>query len=146
MLPETPNIIIGASLSEPHIDETNVCNPHNIIIIIFFMVRPSPARRYILLYAVRNIFQHKPRGCMKETSACHVWVCCKHEEAALSNAWGRWCYQSMCLCLRITWGHGRWLQRSKSPLCISNKSGCKTSRELYREAEWVALKKRQRRH
>ena len=38
--------IIGASLSEPHIGENCTRNPY-IIIIIFIMVRPSPARRSI---------------------------------------------------------------------------------------------------
>ena len=36
--------IIGASLSEPHIDELNV---RNLYIIYIYMVRPSPARRHI---------------------------------------------------------------------------------------------------
>ena len=41
------NSIIGASLSEPHIDELNVCNLYIMYIYIYFLVRPSPARRYI---------------------------------------------------------------------------------------------------
>ena len=36
------SLVIGASLSEPHIDELNVRNLYIII-----MVRPSPARRHI---------------------------------------------------------------------------------------------------
>ena len=50
-------IIIGASLSEPHIDELNVRNLY-IIIIIIIMVRTSPARRYRDCTGVRDIFQH----------------------------------------------------------------------------------------
>ena len=46
-------IIIGASLSEPHIDELNVRNLYIII-----MVRTSPARRYRDCTGVRDIFQH----------------------------------------------------------------------------------------
>ena len=50
---------IGASLSEPHIDELNVCNLYIIIIIIIIiMVRPSPARRYRDCTGVRDIFQY----------------------------------------------------------------------------------------
>ena len=49
-------LLIGASLSEPHIDELNVRNLYNIIIII--MVRTSPARRYRDCTGVRDIFQH----------------------------------------------------------------------------------------
>ena len=48
-------IIIGASLSEPHIDELNV---RNLYIIIIIMVRTSPARRYRDCTGVRDIFQH----------------------------------------------------------------------------------------
>ena len=51
-------IIIGASLSEPHIDELNVRNLYIIIIIIIIMVRTSPARRYRDCTGVRDIFQH----------------------------------------------------------------------------------------
>ena len=42
-------LLIGASLSEPHIGENCTRNPYIIIIIIiiFIMVRPSPARRSI---------------------------------------------------------------------------------------------------
>ena len=36
-------IVIGASLSEPHIDEVNV---RNLYIITIFMVGPSPERHY----------------------------------------------------------------------------------------------------
>ena len=53
--------IIGASLSEPHIDELNVRNLYIniiIIIIIIIMVRTSPARRYRDCTGVRDIFQH----------------------------------------------------------------------------------------
>ena len=51
--------IIGASLSEPHIDELNVRNLYTIIIIIIIiMVRTSPARRYRDCTGVRDIFQH----------------------------------------------------------------------------------------
>ena len=46
--------IIGASLSEPHIDELNV---RNLYIYIYIMVRPSPARRHIHCTATRDIFQ-----------------------------------------------------------------------------------------
>ena len=50
--------IVGASLSEPHIDELNVRNLYIIIIIIIIMVRTSPARRYRDCTGVRDIFQH----------------------------------------------------------------------------------------
>ena len=50
-------LIIGASLSEPHIDELNVRNLY-IIIIIIIMVRTSPARRCRDCTGVRDIFQH----------------------------------------------------------------------------------------
>ena len=46
--------VIGASLSKPHIDELNVCNPYIIII----MVSMAPTRRYIYCTRVRNKFQH----------------------------------------------------------------------------------------
>ena len=54
------HIIIGASLSESHIDELNVRNLYIIIIIIIIiiMVRTSPARRYRDCTGVRDIFQH----------------------------------------------------------------------------------------
>ena len=45
--------IIGASLSEPHIDELNVRNLYIII-----MVRTSPAHRCRDCTGVRDIFQH----------------------------------------------------------------------------------------
>ena len=46
----------------------------------------SSASRYIyILYAVRDVFQRQPRGRMKETSACHVNGCGKHEETARSK-------------------------------------------------------------
>ena len=48
--------IIGASLSEPHIDKLNVHNLYIIIIII--MVRTSTARRCRECTGVRDIFQH----------------------------------------------------------------------------------------
>ena len=43
-------IIIGASLSEPHIDELNVRN--------LYIIITSPARRYRDCTGVRDIFQH----------------------------------------------------------------------------------------
>ena len=57
--------IIGASLSEPHIDELNV---RNLYIYIYIMVRPSPARRHIHCTATRDIFR-RPH---EETSAFPV--------------------------------------------------------------------------
>ena len=45
--------IIGASLSEPHIDKLNV---RNIYICILYIVRPSPARHYIQFTASRDIY------------------------------------------------------------------------------------------
>ena len=44
--------IVGASLSEPHIDELNVRNLY--IIIIIMVVRPSPARR-AAIYIVQQL-------------------------------------------------------------------------------------------
>ena len=87
--------MIGASLSEPHIDELNVRNlyiiiyiyePHidelnvrNLYIIIYiYMVRPSPARRYIHCTATRDIFR-RPH---EETSALSGTTCTIIAESA----------------------------------------------------------------
>ena len=63
------------SLSETHADETNVRSLPNILLIInfygMFATHATHVPLYIL-YTVCDIFQHQPRGRMKETSACHV--------------------------------------------------------------------------
>ena len=47
--------LIGASLSEPHIDELNVRNPY-IMFFVWYVVRPSPAGRHRHCTSVRDIF------------------------------------------------------------------------------------------
>ena len=67
-------VIIGASLSETHIDELNVRNLYIIIIIIIIiiiMVRRSPARRYRDCTGVRDIFQRM------KTFAFSTWLSCR---------------------------------------------------------------------
>ena len=49
--------VIGASLSEPHIDETNAHNPYLHIYLIFFLVRPSRMNRHKHCTVLRGIFQ-----------------------------------------------------------------------------------------
>ena len=68
--------IIGASLSEPHIDELNVRNLY--MVYIYIMVRPSPARRYIHCTATRDIFR-RPH---EETSALSGTTCTIIAESA----------------------------------------------------------------
>ena len=63
--------IIGASLSEPHIDELHVRNLYMYILLLWYMVRPSPARRYIQCTATRDIFR-RPH---EETSALSGTTC-----------------------------------------------------------------------
>ena len=61
-------IIIGASLSEPHIDELNVRNLYNIMCIYIIMYGTSVTRAPLYtLYAVRDIFR-RPH---EETSALY---------------------------------------------------------------------------
>ena len=67
--------IIGASLSEPHIDELHV---RNLYIYVLYMVRPSPARRYIQCTATRDIFR-RPH---EQTSALSGTACIIIAESA----------------------------------------------------------------
>ena len=68
--------VVGASLSEPHIDELNVRNLYIvIIIIIIIMVRTSPARRYRDCTGVRDIFHHDLEAAWK-TFAFSTWLSC----------------------------------------------------------------------
>ena len=75
-------IIIGASLSEPHIDELNVRNLYIIIIIIIIMVRTSPARRYRDCTGVCDIFQHDLEAALK-TFAFSTWLSCRAKSSAV---------------------------------------------------------------
>ena len=68
--------IIGASLSEPHIDELHVRNLY--MYYVLYMVRPSPARRYIQCTATRDIFR-RPH---EETSALSGTTCIIIAESA----------------------------------------------------------------
>ena len=72
--------LVGASLSEPHIDELNVRNLYMCIYIFYIlcMVRPSPARRYINCTATRDIFR-RPH---EETSALSGTTCTIIAESA----------------------------------------------------------------
>ena len=83
--------LIGASLSEPHIDELNVRNLYIIIIYIIYMVRPSPARRHIHCTATRDIFR-RPH---EETSAFSVTTCIIIAESAKQIALVRRIDQSL---------------------------------------------------
>ena len=74
--------LVGASLSEPHIDELNVRNLYMYIYIYIYicyiMVRPSPARRHIHCTATRDIFR-RPH---EETSALSGTTCTIIAESA----------------------------------------------------------------
>ena len=70
--------LVGASLSEPHIDELNVRNLYICIYLCDIMVRPSPARRHIHCTATRDIFR-RPH---EETSALSGTTCTIIAESA----------------------------------------------------------------
>ena len=74
--------LVGASLSEPHIDELHVRNLYIYVLCIMYyvlyMVRPSPARRYIQCTATRDIFR-RPH---EETSALSSTTCIIIAESA----------------------------------------------------------------
>ena len=70
MLPEAPNIILYYNWGEPERAPHKQYMHARIIFIYLYYgtyVRTSPARVVLyIVYAVRDIFQHQLRGCMKE--------------------------------------------------------------------------------
>ena len=53
-----------------------ISRKYGIIYYYYYGTSVTRAPLYVL-YTVRDIFQHKPRGRMKQTSACHVQGCYK---------------------------------------------------------------------